>query len=782
MRSIVFLVLVAALAATAFGQTLEKTIWLPDSFGGMRDPDMVLYNPGNNTVFVTGRYERMIAVLDGVTGRKVARIDVGSVVTFCYNHIDNKLYCACSAPDVCVYVIDAAGNRVLSVFGTPRYLERLCYNPTENKVYGLGPPSSGKVFVIDCDVDSVVAEVDVGTATEEICCYPEGNKVYCTVSDSESVAVIDCSADTLIKYIFTGQGAYELLYNPVNHRVYLSEDAEDDVVIIDTELDTIANWIPFGYHPSFLAVNTTENKVYVADEDDLYIVCGYGDTTLGRIATNDSVYFQRMVFDTHDDLLFCGTRGSEVAVVDGAGDSLVGLVPLGHRADALAYNPPMNRVYAVSARVSTIDGATRQVVDVAGFWFNALAVEYCRSEDKVYCAGDDGVVAIDALGQRVVGFVPLPFPVGRMEYATDCHRLYCGQRRADGNLAAIIDTRADTLRAVVEAGYGPHSFAYRPLSAGMAKMYCAADASDSVYVLAADRDSVMYGIEVRTNPIDLVYAEGVDRVFSANETDASVSVVDCAPDTVVATICPGAEPYLLGYAPGHERVFVGASASSDRLYLLDARSLELETNRLLAGEPLALAYCATHDKVYCSCDEELLYGFSVPDFVQLCSLRVDDDASGLVYDSALDRLYCLYQDGEWIMAVDCRSDTFAGMVELDGEPFSFAWAPDQRRLFVSLSNMSQVAVINDSLTVGLADRPGSGNAEDRLQSPTLLSGVLRLEDRIRGGECRTELFDITGRRVMDLKPGENDIRRVAPGVYFVRRETDNTTTKVVVQR
>jgi hypothetical protein len=35
-------------------------------------------------------------------------------------------------------------------------------------------------------------------------------------------------------------------------------------------------------------------------------------------------------------------------------------------------------------------------------------------------------------------------------------------------------------------------------------------------------------------------------------------------------------------------------------------------------------------------------------------------------------------------------------------------------------------------------------------------------------EDRPVLLDITGRRVMSLQPGVNDIRRVAPGVYFVR--------------
>jgi hypothetical protein len=35
---------------------------------------------------------------------------------------------------------------------------------------------------------------------------------------------------------------------------------------------------------------------------------------------------------------------------------------------------------------------------------------------------------------------------------------------------------------------------------------------------------------------------------------------------------------------------------------------------------------------------------------------------------------------------------------------------------------------------------------------------------------RAALLDIAGRKVMSLQPGENDIRRLAPGVYFVREE------------
>ncbi|MEO0071000.1 MAG: T9SS type A sorting domain-containing protein, partial [candidate division WOR-3 bacterium] len=35
------------------------------------------------------------------------------------------------------------------------------------------------------------------------------------------------------------------------------------------------------------------------------------------------------------------------------------------------------------------------------------------------------------------------------------------------------------------------------------------------------------------------------------------------------------------------------------------------------------------------------------------------------------------------------------------------------------------------------------------------------------GHRSSVLFDITGRKVFELMPGANDIRHLAPGVYFV---------------
>ncbi|MCX6840825.1 MAG: hypothetical protein NTX53_00790, partial [candidate division WOR-3 bacterium] len=66
--------------------------------------------------------------------------------------------------------------------------------------------------------------------------------------------------------------------------------------------------------------------------------------------------------------------------------------------------------------------------------------------------------------------------------------------------------------------------------------------------------------------------------------------------------------------------------------------------------------------------------------------------------------------------------------------------------------------------------------------PTIVRGVLLLsDDRRPGTGDRAALLDIAGRSVMRLQPGANDVRALAPGVYFVRSKP-SAVTKVVVQR
>jgi len=74
------------------------------------------------------------------------------------------------------------------------------------------------------------------------------------------------------------------------------------------------------------------------------------------------------------------------------------------------------------------------------------------------------------------------------------------------------------------------------------------------------------------------------------------------------------------------------------------------------------------------------------------------------------------------------------------------------------------------------------------RAATILRGVLVLPSA-SGVERQASgaLLDISGRKVLDLLPGPNDVRRLAPGIYFVRQPSTasgkaSAVTKVVVTR
>jgi len=76
------------------------------------------------------------------------------------------------------------------------------------------------------------------------------------------------------------------------------------------------------------------------------------------------------------------------------------------------------------------------------------------------------------------------------------------------------------------------------------------------------------------------------------------------------------------------------------------------------------------------------------------------------------------------------------------------------------------------------------NAEIRTTNPgaTILRGVLVLsETKGAGRKAKGVLLDASGRTVLNLRPGANDLRSLAPGIYFYQVENDAALSRKVIK-
>ena len=112
LEKLAILLAVCCLSA-ASAQWNEATTLVPDSFGGLQNPQCLTHNATNNTIYVGGRYSDCVIAIDGVTNQKIARIPTGmDVYDICYNLTTNKVYCANYGSND-VTVIDGAADSVI---------------------------------------------------------------------------------------------------------------------------------------------------------------------------------------------------------------------------------------------------------------------------------------------------------------------------------------------------------------------------------------------------------------------------------------------------------------------------------------------------------------------------------------------------------------------------------------------------------------------------------------------------------------------------------------------
>jgi YVTN family beta-propeller protein len=489
-----------------------------------------------------------------------------------------------------------------------------------------------------------------------------------------------------------------------------------------------------------------------------------------------------VAYDSVDNLLYFGMAGTDsLAALSCVTDSVVSKVALPFEPATLGYSPQSNLLYAAEeGDIEVLAGGTGEVVASLRTWFSPSGLAYRAEGNKLYCSEDygDELAIVDAVSGTALGLRKVGASVANLSYIRGNDKLYCGMSDYLGDSTLyILQCATDSVRQVASAGVSLADFCYSP--AGN-KVYCANSGySDSaIIVLDGTTDSILRRVRVGFPTEALDYNPTWNKVYATTNDQQVVTVLDAAADTIVARTRVPFYPQGVLYV---ERESVACCYGGDSVAFLDGTSNQVVDVTPVAGSPEYALYNPVGNKLYLGCD--YIDTVSVIDMatLQLTALvPVSGPTYALEFDSTANRVYCLGASSYFVVTViDGRGDTAIGQVQTLPYPRTTVWAEPLRRLFVSVPHYAAVEVITDTSHVGVLEcgTIGRGRA-----GASVVRGVLFLPANGDGRRANYDLLDITGRRVLVLRSGPNDVSGLAPGVYFVREKPQNTSPKPQAMR
>ncbi|MFO7639157.1 MAG: hypothetical protein R6X14_07705, partial [bacterium] len=289
-------------------------------------------------------------------------------------------------------------------------------------------------------------------------------------------------------------------------------------------------------------------------------------------------------------------------------------------------------------------------------------------------------------------------------------------------------------------------------------------------------------------PIALAVSEASNRVYAAIRNHNHVAVFDGATNALLDTVPVGAGPYTLRHNAANDRVYV-ANYGDSTVSVIDCATNTVSATVVVGRYPIRLAVNSPGNRVYVGTNaSELVVLDGAGDSV-LARVPMSSSADGIGYSPRSDLAY-VGMPGRIVTVVDCKTNTVRHTVPAGNRCDVFALG--QERVYALSWYASSISVISDTLT-GVAE-PGRPDTR-RTAGATIVRGVLHLgagHNPIlpgKSGLCpKPALLDISGRKVMELAPGDNDVSRLSPGVYFIRAEgqrgqgVEDSSAKVIIQK
>jgi YVTN family beta-propeller protein len=322
----------------------------------------------------------------------------------------------------------------------------------------------------------------------------------------------------IVDSAWTGRYVTGLVYN--RPQGYMVGIGEEGIFSIWCERNNGGSGVYMRW-PLGLALNLVSNRVYCAygnGEDDTVLVAhGVLLNPYGRIPLAGA---SQPFWDSVGNRIYVACAyENEVAVLDCATDSVIAHVHVGQEPERPELNTRRRKLYVrnrYSESVSIIDLATLRVVKTLAMGNVPACGYYCAAVDKYYCGTYNRVVVVCGAGDSVVAVIEPPAGFGTYPITGLGSDTLIAVAVGDGlghEEVWFVDTRADTVSAVVPVGRGRVRALLYSAASGL--LYAACH-PDEVAVLSADGSGVRKRLRVGYWPSVMVAAPEYGYVYVAH--------------------------------------------------------------------------------------------------------------------------------------------------------------------------------------------------------------------------------------------------------------------------
>jgi YVTN family beta-propeller protein len=737
----------------ALAQEIEREVFLPDSFVGPEYPRTVCcLNWQSTTKAYVGGHGAIPAIVsfDPLTRTRNSRRLMPENVELLLVQPDGPLVFAFGRHRL--MVVDGVQDSLVAdvEYGDGPGLAVL--DPARQALY-LADRLYGSLAKYDYSGNRLDT-IGVRLTPTVLCPARAAGRLY-VAGRQDTIAVVDLTADSVVRYVGVGDEPSALAYDAARDRLYCANRLGNSVSVIDCGRDSVISTVAVGAGPVALALHSARNRLYCADR------------TAGRIAVVDLASLSlvdlvpvsqpvNLVCDTVHDRLYCGTTGTELVVIDCRVDTVCARLKVGEENSALTLAGAAVLCAGYAAGTVNVVQGDSVTGTVAAATAGPRTALVCQ--DKLY-------VAEERLNHVTVLSLPGFEPVARVRVGAKPRALCRGPNSARVYVACfgdstvwVIDARADTVAGWLVSGNAPY---HMVLDSAGSKLYCANFGSADIAVIDCRTDTLRCRREFGRACRRLAYNPTNRKVYGACHDSRTIAILDCVTDSVTARVATSAPPWTVIYDGADNLVYSGTSWGGP---VIDGATDSVVGEISEAFYVKGMCWDPIEGRVYMANNySSAVLCIDAPSHAVIRQLAVAALPADLTWSSRSGRAYlCHNRAGRITNQVSViERDSVAAELWVRPSPVEAVADPERERVYVLNWESSCVTVLSDGVS---GARENAGPAASGFGCPTIVGDALVLREM----PCSALLLDISGREMTRLVPGLNDVRRLAPGVYFIQ--------------